>query len=82
MVIDGRERARVVAGAALGIVLTGLLCRWAHATGMAAPWLVAPIGASAVLVFGVPSNPRAQPWAVVGGNTVSALAGIACVLAF
>lgn len=27
MAIDGRERARVVAGAALGILLTALLCR-------------------------------------------------------
>jgi len=41
------------------------------------PWLVAPIGASAVLVFGVPSSPLAQPWSVVGGNTLSALVGTA-----
>jgi CBS domain-containing membrane protein len=34
--------------------------------------------ASAVLVFGVPSSPLAQPWSVVGGNTLSALVGIAC----
>ena len=40
---------------------------------------MAPLGASAVLVFAVPSSPLAQPWAVVGGNTVSALVGIACV---
>jgi CBS domain-containing membrane protein len=46
---------------------------------MALPWLVAPLGASAVLVFGVPASPLAQPWAVVGGNTVSALVGIACL---
>ena len=30
------------------------------------------MGASAVLVFCVPASPMAQPWAVVGGNTVSA----------
>ena len=42
-------------------------------------WMVAPLGASAVLVFAVPSSPLAQPWAVLGGNTVSALIGIACV---
>jgi CBS domain-containing membrane protein len=46
------------------------------------PWLVAPIGASAVLVFAVPSSPLAQPWAVIGGNTISAFIGIACVMLF
>jgi CBS domain-containing membrane protein len=81
MTVDYRERARVVLGAAIGILFTGLLTRALgdHAAGSA--WLVAPIGASAVLVFGVPGSPMAQPWAVVGGNAVSALAGILCVLA-
>lgn len=40
-------------------------------------WLVAPIGASAVLVFAVPASPLAQPWPVVGGNMLSALVGVA-----
>lgn len=71
------ERLRVACGAALGILLTGLLCHLAGA-GHATPWLVAPMGASAVLIFGVPASPMAQPWAVIGGNTLSALAGIAC----
>ncbi|PCR16609.1 HPP family protein, partial [Klebsiella pneumoniae] len=26
------------------------------------------MGASAVLLFGVPSSPLAQPWSIVGGN--------------
>jgi CBS domain-containing membrane protein len=37
------------------------------------------VGASAVLVFAVPNSPLAQPWAVVGGNTVSALVGVLAV---
>ena len=82
MTVDARERARVVVGAAIGVLLTALLGRVAESQGVAMPWLVAPIGASAVLVFGVPGSPMAQPWAVVGGNTVSALAGILCVHAF
>jgi CBS domain-containing membrane protein len=40
---------------------------------------VAPIGASAVLVFVLPASPFAQPWSVVGGNTLSALVGISCL---
>lgn len=75
---DWRERLRVAFGAALGIGLAALVCR-SLAPGAAWPWLVAPLGASAVLVFGVPASPLAQPWAVVAGNTVSALVGIACV---
>lgn len=38
--------------------------------------LLAPIGASAVLVFAVPASPLAQPWPVIGGNSISALIGL------
>ena len=75
--VNARERLRVVLGAGLGLLLAGLLSQAAMPSGL--PWLVAPLGASAVLVFGVPASPLAQPWAVVGGNTVSALVGIACM---
>jgi len=79
--VDWHERLRVVCGAALGILLTAWLCHHAGAGSAASawPWLVAPMGASAVLVFGVPASPMAQPWPVIGGNTVSALVGTACV---
>lgn len=77
--IDARERTRIVFGAFLGLLATGLLCRLLVPAGSLQPWLFAPLGASAVLVFAVPSSPLAQPWAAVGGNTLSALAGIACV---
>ncbi|WP_395055047.1 HPP family protein [Polaromonas sp.] len=77
--INARERWRIVMGAFLGILLAGGLSHLAVDTALASlPWLVAPMGASAVLVFGVPSSPLAQPWSVVGGNTLSALVGIAC----
>lgn len=78
--INNRERLRLVMGALIGIFLTGLLCHLAGGTVVSSlPWLVAPLGASAVLVFAVPGSPLAQPWSVVGGNTVSALVGIAVV---
>lgn len=76
---DRRERLRVVVGATLGILVTALVCRGVSGSSAGWPWLIAPMGASAVLVFGVPASPLAQPWAVVGGNTLSALVGIACV---
>lgn len=76
--IDGREGWRAVAGGALGLLFAAVFSRALAGTGAMAAWLVAPIGASAVLVFALPASPLAQPWAVVGGNVVSALAGIAC----
>ena len=75
--VNGRERLRMASGAGVGILLTALLCHAAGLTGSLS-WIIAPMGASAVLVFGVPASPLAQPWAVVGGNTVSALIGVAC----
>lgn len=79
LAINRRERLRVIGGAALGVLITALVCQSIGVpAGSAWPWLVAPMGASAVLVFGVPTSPMAQPWAVVGGNTLSALVGIAC----
>jgi CBS domain-containing membrane protein len=42
------------------------------------PLLVAPMGASAVLLFAVPASPLAQPWSIIGGNLVSATVGVAC----
>lgn len=75
--VDATERLRAAAGALLGVLLAGLLGRAFGGGAGALPWLVAPIGASAVLVFAVPASPFAQPWAVLGGNGVSTLIGIA-----
>ena len=40
--------------------------------------LIAPMGASAVLLFAAPHSPLAQPWSFVGGHLVSAAVGITC----
>ena len=78
--INTRERLRLGIGALVGILITALVCHLAGGlAGSLQPWLVAPIGASAVLVFAVPGSPMAQPWPVLGGNTISALVGIAGV---
>lgn len=42
------------------------------------PLLIFSIGASAVLVFGVPHGALSQPWSVLGGHLASALIGVAC----
>jgi len=60
------------------MLITALTCQAVGGPAGGWPWLVAPMGATAVLVFAVRASPLAQPWAVVGGNTLSALVGIAC----
>lgn len=40
--------------------------------------MIAPFGASAVLVYGAPRSPLAQPRNLVGGNILSALVGVLC----
>ena len=71
------DRLAACAGAAVAIAVTALVT--AMAVGHTSAWilLVAPMGASAVLIFAVPASPLAQPWSVIGGNVVSALVGVA-----
>jgi CBS domain-containing membrane protein len=75
--VDWPERLRDSIGAALGIGLAGGLGWWLLGGSDGAVWLVAPMGASAVLLFAVPSSPLAQIWPALAGNVVSALVGIA-----
>lgn len=70
------DRMKAASGAIGGIAITGLLCGLMLGNGLAHPLLVAPMGASAVLLFAVPASPLAQPWPVLGGNVISALVGI------
>lgn len=83
-VLTSDVRWRAVIGALLGIALTGWLSAWllqGEPVGLSMPawWLIAPMGASAVLLFAVPASPLAQPWSLMGGNLVSALIGVTCV---
>ena len=71
------DRLAACAGAVIGITLTAVVTTAVLGEGPAAFWLVAPMGASAVLIFAVPASPLAQPWPVIGGNVISALVGVA-----
>jgi CBS domain-containing membrane protein len=71
-----KERLIGCLGAIVGICITGLVCGLAFGSHALLPLLVAPVGASAVLLFAVPASPLAQPWSIIGGNTISALAGV------
>lgn len=78
-----RQRLLATLGALLGLLATGA-AGWAawralgHADAAPVLWLMAPMGASAVLLFAVPASPLAQPWSVLGGNLVAAALGVAC----
>ena len=63
-------------GAGLAILITGLLSRSLLAGSPALPWLMASMGASAVLVFVLPASPLAQPWPVMGGHLIAASTGM------
>lgn len=71
-----RSRMVAAAGIFLCVAIAGIANAWLynHATHYA--FLIAPVGASAILLFVVPSSPMAQPWAIIGGNTISALVGV------
>ncbi|UCI06206.1 HPP family protein [Mesorhizobium sp. B1-1-8] len=71
-----RERLLACIGATIGIALTGVISGLAMGGGPHVAMLVAPMGASAVLLFAVPSSPLAQPWSIIGGNSISALVGV------
>jgi CBS domain-containing membrane protein len=75
--VSTTAQLRGCCGALIGILLTGLICTRAVGTG-ATPMLIAPMGASAVLLFAVPASPLAQPWSIIGGNIISALIGVTC----
>ncbi|RUM10759.1 HPP family protein [Rhizobium fabae] len=71
-----RERLIACFGALLAIGLTGVISGYLFGQGPHLPLIVAPMGASAVLLFAVPASPLAQPWSIIGGNTISAMMGI------
>lgn len=73
------ERLRSVFGAFIGLMLVLTMAKYLGELSGLDEWLMASLGASALLVFALPGSPMAQPWAVVAGNTLSALVGIAII---
>lgn len=78
--VSEKERLRAASGALLGILITGLLGSLVLGFDPVLPALIAPMGASAVLLFAVPASPLAQPWSILGGNTVAAMVGVTAAL--
>lgn len=73
-----REQLRSGLGALAGLLFTAAIAYFFIGSTENLPLLAAPLGASAVLLFGVPASPLAHPWALVGGNLIGALTGVTC----
>ncbi|WP_375748292.1 HPP family protein [Vibrio sp. HN007] len=73
----GLQLAKGFIGGTLGILVLSLLGQYSGT-----PWLMAPFGATCVLLFAVPSSPLAQPRNVIGGHFVAALVGLIALYAF
>lgn len=64
-------------GAMIGMASVGALTVF---TGI--PLLIAPFGATAVLIFGQPKSPLAQPANIIGGYLIAAIASSAALWLF
>ncbi|MCW5680131.1 MAG: HPP family protein [Xanthobacteraceae bacterium] len=83
---DYRIHIRASIGALVGILITGYVTKIAlgidsmsamdKMDAVALPLLIAPMGASAVLLFAASHSPLAQPWSIIGGNTIAAFVGV------
>ena len=78
--VSGLEAIRAGLGALIGLGLSGLFLLSPSVDLELGLYLVAPFGASSVLLFAVPNSPLAQPWSAIVGNTVAAIVGVAVCL--
>ncbi len=71
-----RDRVAAALAAVIGLIAVAAVCSPLSSSTGGLAILVAPMGASAVLLFAVPASPLAQPWSIFGGNVVSGLVGV------
>lgn len=63
-----------------GLIAIGLVAYLSQVSGV--PWLMAPFGATCVLVFAAHTSPLSQPRSVIGGHLVSTLVGLVVLALF
>lgn len=71
------EKAVAALGGGLSMLILALTASWGL-PGEGAVCVIASMGASAVLLFGVPHGSLSQPWPVVAGHLISAVIGVTC----
>lgn len=75
--VSYKEKVISAAGGIIAILVLTLLTRVGLA-GIGGSFVVASMGASAVLLFAVPHGQLSQPWPVIAGHGLSALTGVLC----
>ncbi|WP_028241321.1 HPP family protein [Stutzerimonas azotifigens] len=70
-----REWLRAALGVSLGMLLVVYVELWLFGQSVTLH-MVAPVGASAVLLMAAPSSPFAQPWSLLAGNLLATLIGV------
>ncbi len=76
-----RQSQHEIVISSLGAVVGIALVAWAsyHIVGSGGlPYVVASMGAAAVLLYAAPHSPLTRPWSFVGGHLVSAAVGVTC----
>jgi len=68
------------AAACVSILMIGFISQHLLESSSVAHFLIASMGASALLLFVIPSSPISQPWALFGGHMISGFIGISCAL--
>ena len=74
------ENWRSIIGGIAGGTFVAFLAKFIGEFTQINDWAMASLGASALLVFVLPSSPMAQPKAVIGGNLIAALVGVSCAI--
>jgi CBS domain-containing membrane protein len=76
--VSTAERLRIVAGSVFAVAALCAIGSVGYGFSRFPVWLLAPFGASTVLIFAAPTGPFAHPWAVIVGNVLCAAVGMAC----
>lgn len=72
------EKLISAVGAFLGILVVYWISSATLTDSTSKTFIITSMGASAVLLFAVPHGALSQPWAVIGGNVISAIIGVSC----
>ena len=78
--VPSSEHWRSAIGGVIGGAFVAFLGKFIGEFTQINEWAMASLGASALLVFVLPSSPMAQPKAVIGGNLVAAIVGVTCAV--
>lgn len=75
------HRERIISGfGGIGAILATTWLTHIFIGQVAAPYMLAAMGASTVLLLGAPHSPFSQPWSFIGGHLVSATIGVTCAM--